>query len=387
MSSPQSAAQIRLLLVEDVPQVSQYIRNLLAVQTAVKLLDVITDGRAVLDQISELGPDMIIVDALLQGKMSGLQVAQTIREAGIDIPIICLTVPQKPLQLGPQMGVARVLSMPFSGFDFMNVLQEAHQAYQAQSPHAFSRVVSIYGAKGGVGTTTIAFNLAVALARSTSFRVVLVDGSLQFGDLRALLRVPADAPSILQLPTDRIQRTDIDEVVYRSPAGVDVLLAPPRVEMAEMINPRDIEKILSLLRQVYNVVIIDTPTTVGDGLLALLDGSDHVIQILTYELAALHQARQMIETFQAIGYSADKLRYLVNRADATGGLAKEVIEQQIGRAPDYQVVSDGRLVVEANNRGEPFVTLAPDAQISQDIGRIAQSIATAPALAVAGRKG
>ena len=386
MSSSQSAAQIRLLLVEDVPQVSQYIRNLLAVQTQVKLLDVIADGRVVLDQIAELGPDVIIVDALLQGKMSGLEVAQKIREAGLDLPIICLTVPQKPLQLGPQMGVARVLSMPFSGFEFMNLLQETHAAYVAQSPHAFSRVIAIYGAKGGVGTTTIAFNLAVALATSTSFRVAVVDGSLQFGDLRALLRVPSDAPSILQLPTDRIQRTDIDEVVYRSAAGVDVLLAPPRVEMAEMINPRDIEKIVSLLRQVYNVVIVDTPTTVGDALLAFLDGSDQVVQVLTYEYAALQPARQMIETFQAIGYPPEKLRYVVNRADSTGGLSKDVLEQVIGRSPDYHIVSDGRLVVEANNRGEPFVTLAPDAQVTQDIHRMAQALVAGPALAGAGRK-
>lgn len=387
MASSQSSQEIRLLLVEDVPQVSQYIRNLLAAQTQVKLLEVITDGRTVLDQISELGPDVIIVDALLQGKVRGLDVAQSIREAGIDLPIILLTVPQKPLAIGPQMGVARVLSMPFSGFDFMTVLQEARQAYVAQSPQAFTRVITVYGAKGGVGTTTIAFNLAVALSKLASYRVVLVDGSLQFGDLRALLRVPMDAPSILQLPTDKIQRTDIDEVVHRSRAGIDVLLAPPRVEMAEMINPRDVEKIVSLLRQVYNVVVIDTATTVSDALLAFLDASDQIVQVLTYELTTLHQARLMIETFQAIGYPPEKLKYLVNRADATGGLPKEVIEQHIGRAPDFQLVSDGRLVVEANNRGEPFVTLAPDAQVSRDMNLIAQALTAAPALAVAGRKG
>jgi pilus assembly protein CpaE len=379
VASSHSSAQIRLLLVEDVPQVSQYIRNLLAVQSQVKLLEVVTDGRAVLDQISELGPDVIIVDALLQGKVNGLTVAQAIREAGIQLPLIVLTVPQKPISVGPAMGVVRVLPMPFSGFDFMNLLQEVHAEYRARSPGAFSHVFAVYGAKGGVGTTTLAYNLAVAMARVDQYRVVLVDGSLQFADLRALLRVPVDAPSILQLPTDRIQRTDVDEVVYRDRAGIDILLAPPRVEMADMINPRDIEKVLSLLRQVYNVVVIDTPTTINDSLLALLDGSDQILQVLTYEVAALQQARAMVDTFAAIGYSPEKLRFLLNRSDATGGLAKDIVEQQFGRPPDFHVVSDGVLVLEANNRAQPFVVAAPDAQISRDVMHIARTLAAAAA--------
>ncbi|HSH21778.1 MAG TPA: response regulator, partial [Candidatus Caenarcaniphilales bacterium] len=312
------------------------------------LLDVVTDGRAVLDQIRELGPDVVIVDALLQGKVNGLEVAQTMREAGIDLPIIALTVPQKPIAVGSDMGVARVLPMPFSGFDFMNVLQEA-------------------------------------TARVNRYRVVLIDGSLQFADLRALLRIPPDAPSILQLPTDRIQRTDVDEIVYRDRAGIDILLAPPRVEMAEMINPRDIEKVVSLLPQVYNVVIIDTATSITDSLLAFLDASDVIVQVLTYELAALQQSRAIVDIFAAIGYRPEKVRYLVNRADATGGLAKDVIEQQMGRRPDFQVVSDGRLVLEANNRGEPFVIAAPEAPISGDVVRIAQSLSGSAAPATVAR--
>ena len=82
-------------------------------------------------------------------------------------------------------------------------------------------------------------------------RTVLIDGSLQFGDLRALLKVPADAPSILDLPTDRIAESDLGDVLWRDPSGIDILLAPPRIEMAEMVTARDVEKVLSLLRRVY----------------------------------------------------------------------------------------------------------------------------------------
>src|SRR4051794_19946728 len=204
MVSSSQEAQIRLLLVEDMPQVANYIRSLLDTQTKIKLLEVVRDGRAVIDQIREHQPDVLIVDALLQGRTNGLAVAQEVREAGLDLPIICLTVPQKPIKIGEGMGETEVLSMPFSGYDFMRLLQDAHERHRAQAPESLSRVYSFFGAKGGTGTTTLAYNVAAAMAQMR-FRVALIDGSLQFGDVRGLLRVAEEVPSIVNLPTTHIQ--------------------------------------------------------------------------------------------------------------------------------------------------------------------------------------
>jgi pilus assembly protein CpaE len=371
-------SQIRLLLVEDVSQVAQYIRNLRNAQDQVKLLDVLADGRKVIDQIRELRPDVLMVDALLQGKINGLEVAERVRQAGHDLPIIALTVPQKPIKVGPGMGIVKVLSMPFSGFDFMNALQAAHTEHRALAPDTLSRVFSVFAAKGGVGKTTIALNLAVAASQLGGYRVALVDGSLQFADLRTLLRVPESAPSILQLPTDRIAESDLQEVLWRDPSGIDILLAPPRIEMAEMVTARDIEKALSLLRRVYNVVIIDTPSTVNDSVLAFFDSSDGVIEIVTLDNTTLHNTRIMSQTFAAIGYAAEKVRYLVNRSDASGGVDPRSLADVLGRAPDWHLVSDGRLVVEANNQGVPFVLADPNAEISQGMMHIAASLVAPP---------
>ena len=372
--TPSNDAEIRLLLVEDMPQVAQYIRSLLDTQTRIRLLDVVTDGRTVIDQVVELQPDVVIVDALLQGKINGLQVATDLREAGHDIPIICLTVPQKPVAVGEGMGRTRVLSMPFSGFDFMRLLQDLYTEHRALAPENLSRVHVFYGAKGGMGTTTLAYNVAVAIAAQSGLRVALVDGSLQKGDVRALLHAPDDAPSIINLPISHIQKSDLAEVMYRDRSGIEVLLAPPRMEQAETITPKDLDRILALMRRVYNVVIIDTGSSLDDVLLTFIDHSDSLVEVLMYESAALYQARSMAETLAAIGYDPHKIRFLVNRADFLGGLPRDSISQLVGRAPDFSVVSDGKLVVEANNRGEPFVKLGPDAPISTDIANIAMEI-------------
>jgi pilus assembly protein CpaE len=368
-----SSEQTRLLIVEDVPQVAQYIRGLLNAQAHVKVLDILSDGGKAVAQIGELRPDVVLVDALLQGRIKGPKLIEQIRESGLGVPVIALTVPQNPIAVDPALGIHGVLAMPFSGFDLMTRIAQVRKEYATQSTVAATRVFSVFAPKGGVGKTTIAFNLAVALGQLGQ-RTVLIDGSVQFGDLRSLLKVPADAPSILDLPTDRIAESDLSDVLWRDPSGIDILLAPPRIEMAEMITPRDVDKVLSLLRRVYHAIVIDMSSVINDINLAFLDASDTIIEIVTYDSTTIHNTIALADTFRSIGYAASKVRYLVNRADSPGGIDPAALEQALGRVPEHSVVSDGPLVVRSNNEGVPFVLANPSAPVSQDIARIASEL-------------
>ena len=377
--------QTRLLIVEDVPQVAQYIRGLLETQARVKLLEVLTEGARAIAAIGEMRPDVVMVDALLQGRVKGPKLVEQIREAGLDVPVIVLTVPQNPIEPDPARGIDGVLSMPFSGFDLMTRIAQVKKDFEARQSVGTTRVMTIFSPKGGVGKTTIAFNLAVALAQMDQ-RTVLIDGSIQFGDLRALLKVPVDAPSILDLPTDRIAESDLGDVLWRDPSGIDILLAPPRIEMAEMLTARDVEKILSLLRRVYSCIVIDMSCQLNDINLAFLDASDAIIEIVTYDSTTIHSTMAIADTFRAIGYPATKVRYLVNRADSSGGIDPGDLERALGRVPEHRVISDGRLVVQSNNEGVPFVLASPTAPISQDINRTATELLNAGRMAAfAGR--
>ena len=265
--------QTRLLIVEDVPQVAQYIRDLLNAQSRVKLLEVLTDGSRVVASIRELRPDIILVDALLQGRVKGPKLVEMIHEADLGVPVIVLTVPQNPVEVDLSIGHPRraldaVLRLRPDDPD-----RERTQGIRRVRTAASTRVMNVFAPKGGVGKTTIAFNLAVALGQLEQ-KTVLIDGSLQFGDLRSLLKVPVDAPSILDLPTDRIAESDLSDVLWRDPSGIDILLAPPRIEMAEMLTPRDVDKVLSLLRRVYASIVIDMSSYLNDINLAFLDASD-----------------------------------------------------------------------------------------------------------------
>jgi pilus assembly protein CpaE len=369
--------QIRLLLVEDVPQVSQYVRSLLQHQKQVRLLDTITDGRMVMDQIRELRPDALMVDALLQGKVNGLDVAEQVRQAGIRIPIIIVTVPQKPVKAGEGMGITEVLQMPFSGYELMNALTHSSARYRATAPSAMSRSYVVYSGKGGVGRTTIAYNLAVSFGQMAGVRVVLIDGDLQFGDLRGLLRVPDTAPSILQLPTDRIAESDLASVLWRDPSGIDLLLAPPRVEQAEMITARDVEKVISLLRRIYNVVVIDSPPAITDTTLAYLDDADSIISIVTPDRNSVRNARLAGQAFVAAGIPPQKMMLVMNRAGSPG-IKPEQMGAELGRLPDMAIPDDQQLIKATTAEGVPFVLAQPKAKASQQIMAMAQRLAASP---------
>jgi pilus assembly protein CpaE len=388
-----SADQIRLLLVEDVPQVAQYVRGLLQAQSQIRLVDIVSDGTLVAGRVAEHRPDVIVVDALLQGRLRGMQVVKQLHEMKVGVPVVVLTVPQNPVSTDPAKGIDDVLSMPFNGYDLMSRIVGVHKAAAASADKGPSKLVVVFAPKGGVGKTTLAFNLAVA-ASGLGLRTALIDGAIQFGDLRGLLRAPRDAPSMLDLPTDRISEHDLADVLWRGPADVDILLAPPRIEMAEMVLIRDIEKTISLMRRLYDLVIVDTGVGLDELTLALLDQADTILEIVTYDATTIRNTIAMAETFQKIGYPPSKVRYLVNRSDSSAGIDPSDLRTALGREPEFKIRSEGPVVGPASNQGAPYVTAEPGANVSRDTIEVARHLfgvaaATArasnrPALAAAG---
>jgi pilus assembly protein CpaE len=364
---------VRLLLVEDVPQVAQYVRGLLNAQSQVRLVDVIADGGSALGRIMEQRPDVVVIDGLLQGRVRGMQLVRQIHDADLGLPVIVLTVPQHPLAADPSKGIDDVLSMPFNGYDLMSRVIAVNKAAVKAAEHGPSRVVAVFAPKGGVGRTTIAFNLAAAAA-TLGVRTALVDGSIQFADIRALLRVPDDAPSMLDLPTDRISETDLSEVLHHDVSGVEILLAPPRVEQSEMVLARDVEKTLSLLRRLFDFIVVDTGVNLDEVTLGLLDQADTILQIVTYDGTTLRNTTAVTDAFRKIGYPIDKIQYLLNRADASAGIDPADLKRVIGRDPEFRLRSEGQIVGPASNQGRAFVLSDPEAGVSRDMVAIARQL-------------
>ena len=143
---------------------------------------------------------------------------------------------------------------------------------------------------------------------------------------------------------------------------------------------------ISLLRRVYEVIVIDMPSILSDVTLLFLDISETILEIVTYDSTTIQNTLAVADTFRSIGYPPSKVRYLVNRADSSGGIAPDDLARALGRVPEHSVVSDGRLVIQSNNEGVPFVLANPSAPVSQDVMRVAETVLGAGRAAVAGRR-
>jgi pilus assembly protein CpaE len=379
---------VRIVLVEDVSEVAIHVRDVLRPLARFKLVHVITDGRRAEAELADLHPDVVMVDSLLQGKVSGRQVVERLRRAGSPIGVVVLSVPDHPADGAMVEQADAVVTLPFGTYELGRGIADAHAALVARDPGAASRIVSVFSAKGGVGKTTVAFSLAAGLA-SSGLRTLLVDGCLEFGEIRRLLHAGPTAPSICDLPTDRIRASDLDDTVVRAADCLDALLAPPRPELAELITGRDLERLLGVLRHAYPAIVVDTPSSLSGPTLALLDASDAIIDVLTADPGSLELTRLSAATFREIGYPASKVRYLVNRADSAGAAPMSEVSRAIGRDPDYALASDWPLVSVSQAAGIPFVLARPEAAVSAGLRRVVEDVralAVVPSLAAPVRR-
>jgi pilus assembly protein CpaE len=206
--------------------------------------------------------------------------------------------------------------------------------------------------------------------------VALVDASFQFGDVGVLLNMNPKNKSISDVLAD-VSNGDVDAVdaaLVGHTTGIKVLLAPPSPEMAELITPEHVRKVVKRLADTHELVVVDCWPLFQDPTLGLLDQSDLILVLLTLEITNIKNIRLFLGLAEQLGYS-DKLRLVLNRADSAYGIRVSDIEHSIGRKVDHSIVSDGRTVVYALNRGVPFVWSNKQAQVSQDILGIARAIA------------
>jgi pilus assembly protein CpaE len=238
------------------------------------------------------------------------------------------------------------------------------------------QVVTFFSPKGGVGRTTLAVNFAVAAKAELGKKVALVDGGLQFGDVGVLLNLNPKNQSIADVAREMAtgDLETLESTLVDHSTGVRVLMAPPSPEMAELVGPDHVSKIVAALRQTHDLVVVDCSPLLQDVTLAFLDQSDIVLTVLTLEITNIKNIRQFLALVEQLGYPDGKVQLLLNRADSGYGIRLHDVESSIGRKISHSVVSDGRTVVYALNRGVPFVVAARQARVSEDIVKLAKTI-------------
>jgi len=229
------------------------------------------------------------------------------------------------------------------------------------------QVVTIFGAKGGVGATAIATNLAGAMQRR-SLRVCLVDLDLYLGDVLAFLDIPGSY-SITDVLANmsRLDRDLLATSVTKHRSGVSVLAQSSKVEEAEQIKGPDITALLEFLRRNYDFVIVDGVRGFDELSLAALDGSQHVFMTLTQDVPAVRNGQRCLELFGRLQYDQGRIKLLLNRYQKASKISIEVVGETLGQPLTHTISNDFLLLIDAINRGVLLTEVAPRAKITQDI--------------------
>ncbi len=384
----------RILVVDDDPNVQRLLTYTLK-QEGYEV-SVATDGAEALKRWSTEHPDLMLLDVMLP-RLDGYQVAAKIRAdegSSAHLPIIMLTAEADVEQKvrGLRAGADDYQIKPFHPAELLARIKSLlarfapHDMLVGKPP--LGRVLAFYGAKGGVGTTTISINAAIALHREVGrSRVCLVDGNLQFGDHRVFLDLGLDRKSIV----DVVTATSIDQellrsVVVKHDSGVDLLLAPPSPETAELVNAdqHHLSRIIEQLRQMYDYVVIDIDKRLDENNLDVIAASDIVFVVMTADLSCLKNVRLVLETMTQLNVEKAQVQLVLNRSNAFTGINVKNAEGALKRKIDYQIVNEYRGAISALNSGAPFMFTKADSLLGRSVLEFARSVDRGPAGAPAG---
>jgi pilus assembly protein CpaE len=242
----------------------------------------------------------------------------------------------------------------------------------AESEQGRGVLVTVFSAKGGCGKTTLATNLAAALADRGRREVCLVDLDLAFGDVAIALQLfPAHTIADAVPLADSLDLPAVMSLLTPHSPGLTTLVAPIEPGTAESIPATLVTQVLRLLKQQFDFVVVDTPPAFDDHVLAAFDQSDMVALLATLDIPALKNLKLTLETLDLLNYPRDRWRLVLNRADSKVGLALGEVEKTL-KAPITAQIPSSRDVPASINRGVPIVLDDPKHPVSVAIKTFAE---------------
>ena len=334
--------------------------------------------------VGELHPDFILL-GLEEPVTRGLQTMDAVAEVAPHTPIIVYSsltdaaVIRKAVLAGARDYVGVPLTPEALAASIQAVLEQEATRARRLSGERVERapggtVLTIFGAKGGIGKTTIATNLATALSRETGDSVVLVDMDTRFGDVAVMMDMASDKTvTEAARDTDKLDRASIRDYLLNHPAGVSVLPAPQNPSDWEMIGPEQIEKIVRVLSQTFDYVLLDTPGTFNEVVGISLELATVVLLITSMDVASIKDTVMALNMLRAWSFPEEKIKLLINHSNT----ANSIRDTDVARTLDYEIfwqIPFDQAVSRAGQLGQPVLLSSPRSRVSQNLAELARTI-------------
>ncbi len=369
---------IKVLIVDDIAETRENIRKLLQFEADIDVVGAARTGEEALHMATETQPDVVLMDINMPD-MDGITATEELLQ---DVPfaqVVMLSVQSDADYMRRAMlaGARDFIAKPPSGDELISTIRLVSERAREQrekmarpaisraggtgglaapaGPQPEGKLIAVYSAKGGVGTTTIATNLAIGL-HTEETPTVLVDTSLQFGDVAVFLNLQVKNSIVdLAARAEEIDPEIVEEVLIRHESGLRVLAAPPRPEMADEIQAEQVRRVLGYLRLEFPYVVVDTGSEMDDVALAVLDAADLLVVVATPEIPAIKNSRLTFDLLSALEFPRERVFFLVNKSDRKAGITPEAISENLKRPVDAEIGMDERSITTSINRGVPVL--------------------------------
>ncbi len=255
-------------------------------------------------------------------------------------------------------------------------IERRQRHFEKEAPRT-NKIISFFGCKGGVGTTTVAVNVARALkAKDQSLSVALVDLNVLFGDASTLLDLEIKHHwGEISKNVDRLDDTFMMTALAEHDSGVFLLPSPNDVSENNKVTPYAVERILEQMKQMFDYIIIDSGQTLDDAFFKIYEMSDNFILISIQSLPCITNTYKLLYTLSKLGYSPkDRVQVVLNRYMKRKDITDAFIEKTIHQPIHWKIPNDYKNTMNAINEGRPVVDYAPRTAVSKCILDLAKTL-------------
>jgi pilus assembly protein CpaE len=327
-------------------------------------------------------PDLAIVDAKLPD-MEGYVLTRQFREdpATQGMPVLLLRRDNDTASKIAviEAGVTDHMTQPFNPYALIYRVKSVLVRHEAPDESLIGadkhRSIAFFGCKGGVGATTLAVNLAVALHQRGGGRMVLFDANFAFGDIGVHLDMnPPHSVIDLVKHIEELDPAYVDQVLADYQGYMRILLGPRLPEQADMITPDHIQELLDKMSRFSDYLIIDCPTSYNEQTLTILEHVDDIMLVTTPEVSAIRNTSVFLNLASRLNWPDKKIRIILNRANSNQQIGLREIERTLHRQVEFSIINSRKAVVQSLTRGQPLVLEQPTHQLSQQILEMADRL-------------
>ncbi len=380
---------LKVLIIDADETVRQSIRSMVQGHSEVEVAGEARDAASGRRLATERRPDMILLE-LGERAEDAFALAEWLRVEQPDAAVVMTTLAIRPevMRRAMRAGAQDLIARPLDPCQLQQALEHAVQqkAQRLKAQGARGQVSVVLGVSGGVGTTTIATNVAVAMAAAGDLGpIVLIDFDFDMGSVPCFLDVAPERTYLdLRRATEGLDADSLRQFMPRHRTGLYMLAGPQKLEELEEILPEDIGKVLNLCRAAFRQVVVDAGHGLDERRIELLDRADRILLVTQLNVAALRNAGRAIDLLGRLGYQDGRIKLVANRVSKGEGVTPEDVERSLGQKLGFHVVNDYPSAIDAIDTGVPIVEGKRKSRAANDLVAMARAIAAA---APAGRTG